>query len=249
MPIQQVIIMLRATKPADAANVLLSMTSDRIQVLMTELDPVDIARILDGAKDPQKLGLVLAIPAAGRLAVLRLLPLPRLVALLCVLPPEPAAGLLATVPPRVAAELFTELPAEVRRPLPDLLEPLQPVEFWSVLYERRAAEAVVEAARRVSWLDERAGELQAEVFGKLLHIAVRYVPETPLSGAQVAEAANRADWRGIVGLMVLSNLTPAESARAEAEALTRAGRPVEVLRWFDQNDDGVFKRALVRMTS
>jgi hypothetical protein len=249
MPIRNVIAMLRASKPADAANVFLSMTQDRIGLLMLEFEPADLARMLHSAKPAQKPGLVAAMPAERRLPVLRQLSMTQLVELIAGLPPGPAALLLSDIPPRVAAEVYAELPGELKQRLPELLGRSQPVEFWSVLYERRAAEAVVGAARRVSWLDERAGELLAEVFGKLVHVALRYRPETPLTGTDIDHAANRGNWREIAGMVLLTNVLVAESARGQIQAISDSGRPIEALHWASEADDGVFKRVLVRMTS
>jgi MgtE intracellular N domain len=249
MPVKQVLAMLRASKPAAAANVLLALTADRVGVLMTELEPPDVARILLGAKPAQKAELLAWVPADARLPVLRQLSTPQLIGLLSELPPAPAARILTDLPPRVAAELFVELAADVRGRLGEPLAQTQPDEFWSVLYDRRAAETLVSVASRVSWLDERAAELQAEVFGQQVHVAVRYRARPGLTGPDLAEAAARVSWPEVAGLLVLTQLGLADSAKSEAEVIRRSGFPVEAIRWADDSDDGTLKRALVRLTS
>jgi len=154
---------------------------------------------------------------------------------------------LCDVPARVAAGLIAELPAERQRRLEDLLPPDQFVELASALYERRATEAIVRSAERTTRLDDRTGDLRAELFGRVVQIAVRYVAGASLTGPDVAAAASNARWREIAGLLVLTNAEPAETARTQVAEFRRAGISIEVIRWFDTRDDGAFKRSLVRL--
>lgn len=246
MPTKQVIALLTSAKPAQAAGILLSMTPDRVAVLLTELDPAHTARILLAARD-RRADVFMAIPAEQVPQVLAHLSMPQFVELLVAVPPPAAAQLLRDRPPRWAADILSELPPETSTRLRAILTEDQSEAFSSAVYERRAAESVVGIATRVSWSDQRACDLLAEVFGKQVHIAVRYLPRAPLTASDVDLAASYAHWGHIVGLVLLTNVALDDSGSQQARAFTRSGRPLEALRWIDERDDGAFKRALVRL--
>jgi hypothetical protein len=125
-----------------------------------------------------------------------------------------------------------ELPNELRRRL-DRVRPLDlSLDFASAIYLRSAVETIVRATSRTTWLDERTGDVLAEVFGKLVHIAVRYCPGFALDPRDIVAAAQRANWDDIVGLLVLTNATLSDSASNQAAAIRRTGAPIEVIHWF-----------------
>jgi hypothetical protein len=115
------------------------------------------------------------------------------------------------------------------------------------MYERQARESVVRAAPNVSWLDQSSCDIAADLFGRRVHVAIRFVPETGLLQVDVVRAVRHADWMGIAGMLVVTNAAPAEPALLEAKHQQQAGRRVELIRWADRRDDGVLKRTLVRL--
>ena len=249
MPTNLVVALLKSATPAQAVGTLLSMTADRIAILLTEMEPAHIARLLLAAKADQKAGLFAAIPAERAPLVLQELSMPQFADFLSGIPTQTAAQLLLAGPPRWAADVLTELPAEIRARLQAMMTGDQPEELSTAVYERGVADSIVRIAARVSWFDQRTCDLLAEVFGRIVHVAVRYRARDSLTDTEIHEAATRANWRDIAGLVVVTNLALADSAAGHARAICRTGRALELLRWIDEQDDGALKRVLVRLAS
>jgi MgtE-like protein len=247
MPTKHVAAMILATKPAAAVAILLAMTPDRIEALLDAIPPANLGRILCAAGPRDTPTLIAALSPSQRRAALSTLTAKDVVELLGVVAPGTAWALLADMPPAIAAGIHAELPNELRRRLDRVRPPDLSLDFASAIYLRSAVETIVRTTSRTTWLDERSGDVLAEVFGKLVHIAVRYCPGFALDPRDIVAAAQRANWDDIVGLLVLTNATLSDSASNQAAAIRRTGAPIEVIHWFDAEDDGVFKRSLVRI--
>jgi hypothetical protein len=115
------------------------------------------------------------------------------------------------------------------------------------MYEIRARESVIRAAPNVSWLDQSSCDIAADVFGRRVHVAIRFVPDTWLTPGDVDRAVRHADWTSIAGLLVVSSAKPGEPALLQAKHHQQAGCRVELVRWADERDCGLLKRALVRL--
>jgi hypothetical protein len=247
MPTKHVVAMLLASKPAQATTALLAMTPNRIRTLLGELPAANLGRMVHAAGARDKATLVATLSPSQLRDALSDLSAMHLVQILTDLPPELGWAVLRDVPARAAAGLIVELPAERQRRLEDLLPPDKSAELTSALYERRVTEAIVRSVERTTRLDDRTGDLRAELFGRVVQIAVRYVAGVTLTGPDVAAAASNAKWREIAGLLVLTNAESAETARTQVSEFCRAGTPIEVVTWLDTRDDGAFKRSLVRL--
>jgi hypothetical protein len=247
MPVRHVVAMILASKPPDAVSTLLAMTPDRIDVLLDEIPPVNLGRLICAARPREQETLMSTLSSRQRRAALSTLSTVHLVRLVAALPPESAWAVLADMSPGSAAGLFAELPVEPRRRLESSPPPELSPGLASAMYVRSVVETIVRTASRTTWLDEGIGDVLAEVFGKFVHIAARYGSGLVLEAREVVAAARRARWNDIVGMLVCTNMQVSESADAQAAAIRRAGSPIEVIHWLDPNDDGVFKRSLVRL--
>lgn len=199
MPTKQVVAMILATNPSGAAKILLGMTPDRLSMLLTEIPPANLGQIVSAASARDKSTLIANLSPTQRWAALSTLTTTGVARLLVALPPELAWTILGDVRPEIAASIFAELPSELRLRLengqpPDLLP-----EFAAALYRRAAVDTIVRTASHTAWLDERAGDVMAEVLGKSIQISVRYRSSFALEGADILTEARRARWDKIAG--------------------------------------------------
>lgn len=247
MPTTQVVAMLKVSGPAQAVGILTSMPADRMAALLAVMEPADLARILAAAPAVRRGELLAAVPAERIGALLRELPAPQVSELLSVVPAELAAQLLRGSPPQQAAQLLSTLPQQTRALLLDAME-LDSADGLSLaVYEQEATEAVGRVSGRVSRLDRSGRDVLAEVFGRNVHVAVRYCATEASLGSAVYNAVAEANWRRVAGLVVVTNVALPDDAVALADNARGAGRPLELVRWIDARDDGAFKRALVRI--
>ena len=247
MPTKHVIAMLNSVGAAQGADTLLAMPGDRIEVLMSEMTPAEIGRLLDGARADRKADLLAVIGPHRAPMILARFNIHQLADLVSSLPLAGAVDLLRSMSPHAAADLLLEIPTQRRLMLQAVLAPRQPQEFTSAVYHREVEESVVRIATRVSWLDQAAGHLLAEVMGRPFQIVMRHMPEAPFSGEDLRSAAGQVDWRRVVGALVLTNANPADTLGPVVRELRQFGHAIDVVRWQNDGDDGLFKRALVRL--
>jgi MgtE intracellular N domain len=247
MPTQQVIAMLKAAKPAQAFGVLSSMPIDRITHVMTSMEPADLTAMLLALRPRQQVEFLAMIPPERRPLIFSRLSMGQFADLLPAVTPEIAAQMLADVSTAAAAELLSDMPPNAAARLVPLLPRGSAV--VQAMYEIQARESVVRAAPNVSWLDQGSRDLAADVFGRRVQVAIRFLPETSSMPVDVDRAVGHADWGSIAGMLIVTNLRPGEPALLQVKHQQQAGRPVELVRWLDQRDDGVLKRALVRLAS
>jgi hypothetical protein len=223
------------------------MTPDRLDVLVREMPPADLARILTGVAPEHQRQLIRSLPVEPLRLVLPHLSATELADVLGVVDTDTAWHILRQVPPRYAAELQAEVNEPARTALRETVPADAPVEFWAAEYEHRVAESLVRTAQRVSRLGQQTGDFVAEAFGKKVQVAVRYRPRyAALTGADVQLLGRLARWDLVVGLIVLSNMAFADDAR-RAAADVFPGHRVELLHWIDGRDDGTLKRLLVQI--
>jgi hypothetical protein len=249
MPTNQVVTILKGAGPAEAARILLSIPVDRISLLLAEMEPSDVTGLLVAAGPDQKEDLLAALETDRVPSIIRYLSLRQLVDLAEALSPETAARCLETLPAPVAAGVIGELPGPIQERLLDLVNARLRDEVMLALYQRSAQESIVRIASTVSWLDQTSCDLLAVVLDGRFQIAVRYRYQSPFVDADVDGAVSGAAWQQIAGLVVLTNVVLAASARGRANDVRLSGRRVALLRWNDRRDDGELKRALARMTS
>ncbi len=246
MPTKHVVALILASKPTAAVAVLMAMTPDRMDALLAEIPPTNLGRIVSAAGDNTPT-LIAALSPHQRRAAISTLPAKDIVRLLATAAPDVAWTMLADMPPAIAAGVHAELPDERRRQLDKAAPPDRSPDLASAMYLRSAVERIVRTTSRTTWLDDRVGDVLAEVFGKLVHVAVRYRSGLALDARDVVAAARRANWDDIAGMLVMTNAELSVSASNQAAAIRRNGSPIEVIHWFDAEDDGEFKRSLVRL--
>jgi hypothetical protein len=111
MPVAGVTAMLRMTAPPKAAGILMSMPADRIQAVLTAMEPADLGRILATAK-PER-----AVPALCALAP------ERIALILMATAVQPAARFLAAMPTDLVSSVLVMMPAERAEQLVAVLRP------------------------------------------------------------------------------------------------------------------------------
>jgi hypothetical protein len=236
-----------SAKANHAANMVLSMPWVQIQAVMGDLGPSEVARVLVGAHPDRKADLIGVIGSDRIPAVLSRLTVHQLADMVSVLAIEVAVALVRDMSPRAAADLLLEIPTQRRVALQEAMTPTRPDEFAATVSQRQAEESILRIATRVSWLDQSAGSLLAEVFGRTVQVMVRYRPDAAFTEVDLHGAAKAADWRRIVGLVVLTNAKPATGIPSVIRELRIMGRSADVVSWLDNGDDGSFKRALVQL--
>lgn len=247
MPIKHVVAMMLACKPADAVAILMNMTPDRFGALVDEIPPAYLGRMVIAARPGEKEALVAALPPECWRSVLSALSTAEIGQVLSTVAAEFAWRILADMSPEAAANIFAELPEGLRRLLQKSTPPDLPSGLSSAMYVRSAVETIVRTASRTAWLDQRAGDVLAEIFGKSVHIAVRYRSGPALGDEDIVAEVRRARWEEIVGLLVVTNKAVLYTATNQAANIRRAGSPIEVIRWTNIEDNGVLKRSLVRL--
>jgi hypothetical protein len=239
--------MMLACKPADAVAILMNMTPDRFSTLLAEIPPAYLGRMVTAARPEDKEALVAALAPGSWRVALSTLSTVEIGQVLSAVADEFAWTILADMSPEVAANIYAELPDGLRRRLQKSTPTDLPSGLASAMYVRAAVETIVQTATRTAWLDQRAGDVLAEIFGKSVHIAVRYRSGLALGAEDIVAEARRARWEEIVGLLVFTNREVSNTATNQAAAIRRAGSPIEVVRWTDVEDNGALKRSLVRL--
>jgi hypothetical protein len=152
------------------------------------------------------------------------------------------------MPPASSAALLLEIPTQRRSMLQEALGLGQPTMEAAVSTYYRAAEmSVARIATGTSRLDHTPGDLLAEVMGRPFQISIRFHGDAPYTGDDLRLVAGRVDWRRVMGMLVLTNATPADTIAGVIRELRHYGHAVDVVRWLNEADDGVMKRALVRL--
>jgi MgtE intracellular N domain len=247
LPTRDVITQIMSASANHAANMLLGMSTVQIRAVMNDLGPADVARVVVGAHPDRKAGLLGIIASDQMPAVLSRLTVHQLAEVVTVLPIDVAVRLVRDMSPRAAADLLLEIPTQRRAALQEAMTPSRTDEFAATVYQRQAEESILRIATRVSWLDQSTGSLLSEVFGRTVQVMIRYRPDSAFTEVDLHAAAQTADWRRIVGLVVLVNATPSPGVAVLIRDLRAMGQLIEVVPWVDDRDDGSFKRALVRL--
>jgi MgtE intracellular N domain len=230
-----------------AANMLLGMPAVQIRAVLNDLGPAEVARVVVGAHPDRKADLLGIIGSDRMPAVLSRLTVHQLADVVSVLPIEVAVRLVHDMSPRAAADLLLEIPTQRRAALQEAMTPSRPDEFAATVYQRHAEDSILRIATRVSWLDQSTGSLLTEVLGRPVQVTIRYRADPVFSEIDLHSAAQAADWRRIVGLVVLTNAEPVPGIALMIRDLRTMGHAIEVVPWLDDRDDGLFKRALVRL--
>ncbi len=247
LPTNDVVTRIMSANANQAASMLLGMPTVQIRAVVNELGPAEVARVVVGAHPDRKADLLGVIGSDQMPAVLSRLTVHQLADVVTVLPIDVAVRLVRDMSPRAAADLLLEIPTQRRASLQEAMAPSRPDEFAATVYQRQAEESILRIATRASWLDQAAGSLLSEVFGRTVQVMIRYRPDPVFTEVDLNAAAQAADWRRIVGLVVLTNAAPTPGVAVLIRDLRAVGHVVDVVPWIDDRDDGSFKRALVRL--
>jgi hypothetical protein len=167
--------------------------------------------------------------------------------ILVMLPIEQVVSLIQRLPPFTVAELLLALPTSERAALQEALGPLSFAETVGNDYHRAAEASLGRVANAVTWIAPRVGILLMEVFGRSVQVALRDRPGQTLGPADVHAAVVGVDWRRAHGLVVMTNARLDPALGTALREFQQRGYRVEVVAWSDDRDDGMLKRALVRL--
>ena len=228
-----------------AASMLLGMPTVQIRAVVNELGPAEVARVVVGAHPDRKADLLGVIGSDQMPAVLSRLTVHQLADVVTVLPIDVAVRLVRDMSPRAAADLLLEIPTQRRASLQDAMAPSRPDEFAATVYQRQAEESILRIATRASWLDQAAGSLLSEVFGRTVQVMIRY-RRIPYSRRSTFTRRPRRPTGGAsLDSWSLTNAAPTPGVAVLIRDLRAVGHVVDVVPWIDDRDDGSFKRALV----
>ena len=244
-----VVARIRAADAGHASAFVLAMPWEQRLAALATLGPREVARLLVGARADRVPDLVASIAPDLLTAVLAQLPAVQVAGLVPLLGMEAAVRVVQSLSPRAAAELLLALPTHQRAALRGALPPPPPPQVSDRDYHGRVEEAVRRTAGRASWLDARAGTLLTEIFGRQVQVTARDAPQTSLTTTELHSLVATADWRQVGGLVVMTNSELDLGLGAGVREARARGYLVDVVRWQDERDDGVLKRALVRLGS
>jgi hypothetical protein len=242
-----VVARILAADAGHAAAIVLAMPGEQTRAALAALGPREVSRLLLGARADRVPDLVGNIAADLLPAVLAQLQVVQVAGLVPLLGMEAAVRVVRSLQPAAAAELLLALPTHQRVALQGALPQPPPAQVSDGDYPRRVEEAVRRIAGRTSWLDARAGILVTEIFGRPVQVTARDAPDTSLTSTDLHGLVAAADWRNVSGLVVMTNGPLDYGLGAGVREARARGYLVDVVRWQDNRDDGVLKRALVRL--
>jgi hypothetical protein len=248
MPAPQVIALLKASEPSQAAVTLLTFPVERIDALLALMQPADVAGMLAGSTAAQKRQLLAAMTTEKALLVLHELAAEHAANALAAMPAPRAASLLSAAPTRQARRILSELSETTRSEFGALMAPDRAAELFSAFYEQRVIDSVVRMTTAVSRLPCSTCDLMVAVLRRAIHVAVRYHGQAALVDHDIEAVATAADWNRIAGLVMVTDAELTDAALHYGYSVRSAGYAFELLRWTGERDDGALKRALVRLT-
>ncbi|GAB7046907.1 hypothetical protein JCM9534A_20330 [Catenuloplanes indicus JCM 9534] len=243
MPVNQLIVMIRNSPPANGVTLMKGMPPDRLPVVVKELTPADLARLLPAMagdyrdrvvgmlSDAQLVGLAGKVPPESAAAALRTLPEDRLVAI------------VDRLPGPVSSALFGSLPSAVQ---PDVLSKLDPRQAQAAVaphYERAVADALARANTEVMIPHSGpGGVLLVPLFGRRVAIAARHGDDGRVAVRDAEEAAyhHRAH-----AALAITDLPAADDVLAYCSQARREGRALDTALWAGDRHDNSLKKALV----
>ncbi|MFY1637762.1 magnesium transporter MgtE N-terminal domain-containing protein [Solwaraspora sp. WMMB335] len=243
MPVTQLIAMVRSTPPRQAVGLLAAMPADRLPVVVAELQPADLIRLLPAAGNDLRTRM-LALLTADQLADLaRAMPVADAVEILARLPTGQVQAVANRLPQPTAAALLGALPTDRQAELLSVMRPQQAQAAWAGTYQREVAEALTRANAEVSIpADAPAGIVLVQIFGWRITVAARRDDDGRIAVRDAEDAAYRL--RANAALAV-TDYQPATDVLDYCDEARRQGRPISAVSWTDNRHDGYLKRALV----
>lgn len=242
----EVVNRIRAAEAGHAAAFVLGLPPQQTRDVLVALGPREVARLLLGARADRVPDLVDRIVPELLPGVLAHLDVVRAAQLISLLPMELAVRVMRSMSPAAAAELLLTLPTHQRLALQEALPAPQP-SGGAGAYARAVEQSIGRSAERLTWLDQRS--LIAELFGRAVQIVVWDAPDTVFTAAQLHSIAGSVDWRRVRGLLVMTNAELDSGVAGAIRDARQHGYAVDALTWLDERDDGLLKRALVRLAS
>lgn len=227
----------------EAAAMVLGLPPSIIPTALDALGPREVARMLLGVRADRLDEFLAYIPSPVLSSALAQLSVPQLAELVPLVQFESAVRLLAHLDPDTASALLLELPTQYRQVLRDRLPPPTPSD-----YQQRAELAVQRATGQLMSLGPGA-PLVTEVFGRPVQVIIRDRPGATFGPNDLVAALGAADWRRVVGVVVLTNAALDPGLAAAVREARGRGYLVEVVAWQDERDDGMLKRTLVRFAT
>jgi hypothetical protein len=213
-----------------------------IPTVLDALGPREVARMLLGVRADRVEELFSYVPPALLSAALAQLSVDQLAELVPLVRLESAIRLVAHLAPDTASAVLLALPTQYRQVLRERLPPPTPSD-----YQHRAEQAVRRATGNLTPMGPLG--TVTEVFGRPIQVVVRDRPGATFGPGDLVAAIGAADWRRVVGVIVLTNATLDPGLGAALRDARNRGYVVEVVAWQDERDDGMLKRSLVRFAT
>ncbi|MFI5845246.1 magnesium transporter MgtE N-terminal domain-containing protein [Catenuloplanes sp. NPDC051500] len=235
--------MIRSSPPANGVTLMKGMPPDRLPVVVKELTPADLARLLPVMQGDFRSRVVGMLSEAQLIGVAAKLPPDAAVAVLRALPAERLVPLAGRLPAAVATALYDTLPAKVQ---PDVLSRMDPRQAQAAVaphYERAVADALARANAEVLIPHSGpAGILLVPLFGGRVAVAPRHGDDGRVAVRDAEEAAyhHRAN-----AALAITDVPVAEEVRAYCAQARRDGRTLDTAFWGSDRHDSTLKRALV----
>jgi hypothetical protein len=243
-PLDDVVSRIVDAEPGHAAAIVLALPPVQGRAVLAALGPREVARLLIGARADRVPDLVDAVAPEHLSPILAHLQVVHVAALVPLLSNHAAVRVVQSMSPAAAAELLLALPAHQRLALQPALP--QPSLAGGDDYARRVDGAVRRVVGQAIWIAAPAGSLLTEIFGRSIQITARDSRLGPFGAAELQSLVAATDWRRVAGLLVLSDVLDSGLLAGVRDARSH-GYLVETLQWQDERDDGVLKRALVRL--
>ncbi|MDR7277548.1 magnesium transporter MgtE N-terminal domain-containing protein [Catenuloplanes atrovinosus] len=219
------------------------MPPDRLPVVVAELTPADLARLLPAMSGDYRDRVIGMLSDAQLIGVAGKLPQEVAVGVLRVLPEEKLVAIVDRLPGPVSSALYGSLPTEVQ---PDVLSKMDPRQAQAAVaphYERAVADALARANTEVLIPHSGpAGVLLVPLFGRRVAIAPRHGDDGRVAVRDAEEAAyhHRAH-----AALAITDVPAADDVRAYCAQARREGRSLDTALWAGDRHDGTLKKALV----
>ncbi|WP_370881750.1 magnesium transporter MgtE N-terminal domain-containing protein [Catenuloplanes nepalensis] len=221
------------------------MPPDRLPVVLKELTPADLARLLPVMAVDYRTRVVGMLSEAQLIGVAGKLPQESAVTVLRSLPEEQLVAIVDRLPGPVSSALYGSLPSAVQ---PDVLSKMDPRQAQAAVaphYERAVADALARANTEVLIPHSGpAGVLLVPLFGRRVAIAPRHGDDGRVAVRDAEEAAyhHRAH-----AALAITDLPVAEDVQAYCSQARREGRSLDTALWAGDRHDGALKKALVSL--
>jgi len=243
VPVTQLIAMIRSTPPQSAAGLLTAMPADRLPIVIAEMRPADIARLLPATRPDFRDTLLATLSADQSIDLVKATSTDQAVTLLSTLPQERLDSVVGGLPNPVVSVLVATLPSNRRSALLASMDPRRAHAVLSRTYEHDVAQALARSNVDVTIPDGAPdGILFVRTLGWRIAVAARFGDDGRVAVRDAEDAAYRLRANGALSV---TSRQPAKDVVRYCHESQRQGRPVDAVAWIDTWQDGALKRTLV----